>query len=82
VARILKGLSSHHPDGRFRRIHHALAHAVKSGKRPTLTILVNADPADLNCLEQEFIRSERRSLNGPALPSSLPRAGRSSLPTP
>jgi hypothetical protein len=69
VQRILDQRLSHHPDGKFRRIHHALADAVKAGKRITLTILINGDPADLNCLEQEFIRSERPSLNGPGIRS-------------
>jgi hypothetical protein len=73
VARILKALPSHHPDGRFRRVHHALAEAVKARRRITLTILANAEPLDLNRREQEFIRSENANLNGrgptPTLPS-------------
>jgi hypothetical protein len=72
VVRILKRLPSHHPDGRFRRVHHALAEAVKEGRRITLTILANAEPADLNRREQEFIRSEGANLNGPSPAPRLP----------
>jgi hypothetical protein len=66
VVRILKQLPSHHPNGRFRRIHHALAAAVTEGRRITLTILANSELGDLNRREQEFIRSEGANLNGPA----------------
>src|SRR5665213_3240216 len=55
VIRILKQLPSHHPDGRFRRIHHALADAVKDGRCITLTILANARPDELNRVEQSYI---------------------------
>jgi hypothetical protein len=67
VQRILDGHPLHHPDGKFRRIHHALANAVRGGKRITLTFLVNVDPADLSRREQELILAERPSLNGPLL---------------
>ncbi len=66
VQRILDCRRSHHPHGNFRRIHHALAEAVRAGRRITLTILINAEQADLNRLEQEFILSERPTLNGGA----------------
>ncbi len=65
VARILNGVDSHHKNGKFRRIHDALADAVRERRQITLTILANAEPADLNSLEQAFIKSERANLNGP-----------------
>lgn len=72
VVRRLKGLPSHHRNGRFRHGHPALAEAVKEGRRITLTILANAEPADLHRREQEFIRSEGANLNGPGPAPRLP----------
>ncbi len=72
VERILGGRPSHHRDGKFRRIHYALASAVKNRKRITLTILVNCDRAELNSQEQKHIRSKRPSLNGPEISRSKP----------
>lgn len=48
----------------FRRIHEALAEAVRSNRRVQLRILQNADPAELNACEQAFIRQFRPELNG------------------
>jgi hypothetical protein len=71
VARIQKGLESHHKSGKFRRVHHALADAIRDGRRITLTILANANRGDdLNQCEQAFIRSERANLNGRIGPAS------------
>jgi hypothetical protein len=67
VDRILKNKPSHHRNGLFRRIHHALADAVRDGSQITLTILANAEGADLNRVEREFIHSERANLNGPVI---------------
>jgi hypothetical protein len=65
VIRILTEQPSHHPNGKFRRVHEELAKAVREGRRITLTILANAEKPDLNRVEQEFIRSEKANLNGP-----------------
>jgi hypothetical protein len=54
-----KGLQSHHPDGRFRRIHYALADAVRDGKCITLSIVANCTPSELKRVEQDSIRRER-----------------------
>ena len=51
---------------RFRRIHHELADAVRSGKAIRLIILENRSPADINQREQEQI-AERGTLNGPVV---------------
>lgn len=64
VIRILKNLQSHHASGLFRRIHYALAEAVKDGRRITLTILANAEGTEQNRLEQALIHSENANLNG------------------
>jgi len=64
VIRILNEKKSHHPDGSFRRVHEALAQAVRDKRKITLTILANADKADLNRTEQQFIQSENANLNG------------------
>ncbi|HME27141.1 MAG TPA: hypothetical protein VKI44_38440 [Acetobacteraceae bacterium] len=72
VARILKGLRSHHPNGKFRRIHHALADAVRDGRCITLTIVTNCTRSELNQVEQDFIRREQPNLN--ASPGRRPAA--------
>lgn len=64
VTRILDEIPSHHRSGKFRRIHHALAVAVKEGRRITLTILENVERPNLNQRERELIRSEEANLNG------------------
>ncbi len=64
VVRILNNQRSHHANGLFRRVHHALAKAVKDGSQITLTILANAKGIEQNCLERSFIRSENANLNG------------------
>jgi hypothetical protein len=66
VLRILAGLLSHHKNGQFRRVHHAMADAVREGRHIRLTILANADPADINKTERAFILSECANLNGAA----------------
>jgi hypothetical protein len=48
----------------FRRIHEALAEAVKKNRKIQLRILQNADPVELNACEQAFIRQLRPELNG------------------
>jgi hypothetical protein len=82
VARILKALPSHHPDGRFRRVQHALAEAVKAGRRITLTILVNAEPLDLNRREQEFISFRECQPQWPRPDTHTAIADRSDLTAP
>jgi hypothetical protein len=56
VERLLSGepYRKNKPD-KFRRIHHALANAVREGKRLTLTILENPLPENLNARERELI---------------------------
>jgi hypothetical protein len=57
VMRLLNGqpYRKSKPD-RFRRIHHALASAVKNGNRITLIILENPPADELNARERELIR--------------------------
>ena len=66
VERILAKQLSHHKNGEFRRIHHALAQAVREGTPVTLTILANGEKEDLNRIERDFIISEKANLNGRA----------------
>ena len=66
VERILNDQLSHHRSGKFRRVHHALAAAVKDKRQITLTLLRNGTCGpELRRLERELIRSERANLNGP-----------------
>ena len=67
VAHILGGepYRKCNPDG-FRRIHHALAQAVRNGDTVTLTILENPPRHEINRREQELI-AERGTLNGPQM---------------
>ena len=46
--------------GGFRRIHHALAEAVRDGRDIELRILENCSPGNLNCRERHWIASEAR----------------------
>ncbi len=66
VERILANALSHHKNGAFRPVHHALADAVRNGKAITLTIMANGEKEDLNRLERQFILSEKANLNGRA----------------
>ncbi|HME23859.1 MAG TPA: hypothetical protein VKI44_21450 [Acetobacteraceae bacterium] len=66
VRRLRAGLPYHIKGSDYRRVHKALAEADANGKRIVLTILANAKLADLNQVEQEYIRWERANLNGPA----------------
>jgi hypothetical protein len=59
----LKPYRKSNKDG-FRRIHEALAEAVRENRKIQLRILRNADPADLNACEQAFIRQFQPELNG------------------
>jgi ADP-ribosylglycohydrolase/protein-tyrosine phosphatase len=51
------------PDN-FRRIHVALAAAVRSGRKITLVILENVPEGDINAREQALIRERSANLNG------------------
>jgi hypothetical protein len=50
---------------RFRRIHHALADAVRAGRTVRLIILENVPVGDINRRERAVIKERGCALNGP-----------------
>jgi hypothetical protein len=66
VARLLAGrpYRKGKPD-QFRRIHRALAEAVRCRRHVILTILENSTPLEINRRERELIVARGGTLNGP-----------------